>query len=130
VYLAGGILALAAVVVAIASAVAPASSAPSATVIAVIGPSAQPVASAAPGDVPGVVRDGGVVVDQPDPTPFGTSSATAPARSVPRPLARGPLNDLELGRWLLLWPFLVAISLAATTLWIRRSAAAERRAPR
>ena len=122
VFAVGGTLALAAVVVVIASAVAPAPAGPSPTVIAVTGPSASPESRAAtPAQAAGLLLDGGVVIDQRDPAPFGSPADSGSATRVPRPLTTGPLNGLETGRWLLLWPFLLAVSLAAITLWGRRT---------
>jgi hypothetical protein len=133
VVLAGALLALAAVAVVVAGALLPATPTPSPTVIAVNGPPVpqSPGASAAPSgaprgtsavaDAPGTVREGFVIVDQADHARLGPANPAPTTPAVARPLATGPMNSLDVNRLLILWPFLLAISLAAIAILARRA---------
>lgn len=107
--LAGGLLALAAVGV-LVTGLFHSTPAPSPTIIAVQGPAAQPAAGPSRAGNDGVVRDGGVVVDNPDPAALG---ASGPARAVTvEPIARPqPLTNINVTAWLIVWLGLLVICL-------------------
>ena len=65
---------------------------------------------------PAVAREGAVIVDVGDPTPFAASvAASNPAVTTVAPT--GPLTGISAGSWLIFWPLLLVFSLLIVPLF-------------